>query len=86
MHSCSCPVEKQGNLNEAFFVKRELGPRDITLERNQWPASLPGFKETCIEVTTPLAVNMSPTLPVRQAGIPVFCPYRWKLDEWVHKH
>ena len=44
------------NLNEAFFVKRELpaGHPDIVSNRrfrgpNRWPEGLPGFRETVIE-------------------------------------
>jgi isopenicillin N synthase-like dioxygenase len=41
------PTREKGNLNEAFFVKRELGSRNITLDHNQWPSEVPGFRETC---------------------------------------
>src|SRR5258708_39332501 len=43
------------NLNEAFFVKRELPPGhpDLLSNRrfrgaNRWPANLPGFRETIV--------------------------------------
>jgi isopenicillin N synthase-like dioxygenase len=46
------------DLNEAFFVKRERGPDDplVRAKRrfagpNQWPAALPGFRETVIAYT-----------------------------------
>src|SRR5258705_13535536 len=46
------------DLNEAFFVKRERGPDDplVRAKRrfagpNQWPADLPGFRETVIAYT-----------------------------------
>eukprot|EP00164_Ancoracysta_twista_P002710 GFYU01003605.1.p1 GENE.GFYU01003605.1~~GFYU01003605.1.p1 ORF type:complete len:336 (-),score=65.64 GFYU01003605.1:799-1806(-) len=31
------PKRDKGNLNEAFLVKREHGPRDVTLDKNVWP-------------------------------------------------
>ena len=44
------------NLNEAFFVKRELPPDhpDVLANRrfrgaNRWPAGLPGFRETIVD-------------------------------------
>src|SRR4030095_4400772 len=46
------------DLNEAFFVKRERGPDDPLVRAgrrfagpNQWPASLPGFRETVLAYT-----------------------------------
>ena len=41
------PRREKGNMNEAFIVKRELGPRNITLESNPFPreADLPGFRQ-----------------------------------------
>ena len=44
------------NLNEAFFVKREMPPDhpDVLADRrfrgaNRWPAELPGFRETVVD-------------------------------------
>jgi isopenicillin N synthase-like dioxygenase len=46
------------DLNEAFFVKRERDPEDPLVRAgrrfagpNQWPASLPGFRETVLAYT-----------------------------------
>ncbi|HKA61459.1 MAG TPA: 2-oxoglutarate and iron-dependent oxygenase domain-containing protein [Methylomirabilota bacterium] len=46
------------DLNEAFFVKRERGPEDPLVRAgrrfagpNQWPASLPGFREAVLAYT-----------------------------------
>src|SRR5262249_6766561 len=46
------------DLNEAFFVKRERGPDDPLVRArrrfagpNQWPADLPGFRETVLAYT-----------------------------------
>ncbi len=40
------PARKKGNANEAFIVKRELGPRNVSLNDNQWPPEevIPGFR------------------------------------------
>jgi isopenicillin N synthase-like dioxygenase len=46
------------DLNEAFFIKRERGPDDPLVRAgrrfagpNQWPADLPGFRETVLAYT-----------------------------------
>ena len=41
------PKREKGNMNEAFIVKRELGPRNITLDSNPFPPEhlLPGFRQ-----------------------------------------
>jgi isopenicillin N synthase-like dioxygenase len=46
------------DLNEAFFIKRERGPDDPLVRAgrrfagpNQWPPSLPGFRETLLAYT-----------------------------------
>jgi isopenicillin N synthase-like dioxygenase len=46
------------DLNEAFFIKRERGPDDPLVRAgrrfagpNQWPQSLPGFRETLLAYT-----------------------------------
>ena len=40
------PKREKGNMNEAFIVKQEPGPRNITLDSNPFPkeSALPGFK------------------------------------------
>lgn len=62
------------NLNEAFFIKRELPPDhpDIRSDKrfrgaNQWPAGLPGFRETAIEycaVMEQLCLTITPIYAV----------------------
>lgn len=51
-------AEAKPDLNEAFFIKRERGPDDPLAKAgrrfagpNEWPADLPGFKETLLEYT-----------------------------------
>ena len=46
------------DLNEAFFIKRERGPDDPLVRAgrrfagpNQWPADLPGFRDTVLAYT-----------------------------------
>ena len=41
------PKREKGNMNEAFIVKQEPGPRNITLDTNPFPkeSALPGFKD-----------------------------------------
>ena len=41
------PKREKGNMNEAFIVKQEPGPRNITLDSNPFPeeSALPGFKD-----------------------------------------
>ncbi len=59
------PTRKKGNANEAFIVKREHGPRDVTLDKNQWPieSELPGFRsdvETYADAIENLARKLLP--------------------------
>jgi len=45
------PKREKGNMNEAFIVKQEPGPRNITLDSNPFPkeSALPGFKaQICV--------------------------------------
>src|SRR5690242_10753837 len=51
-------VNDKPDLNEAFFVKRERPPDDPLVRAgrrfagpNQWPASLPGFRDTLLAYT-----------------------------------
>ena len=41
------PKREKGNMNEAFILKQEPGPRNITLDSNPFPreSALPGFKD-----------------------------------------
>ncbi len=50
--------EAKPDLNEAFFIKRERGPDDPLAKAgrrfaglNEWPDSLPGFRETLLDYT-----------------------------------
>ncbi|SKA35779.1 Isopenicillin N synthase [Enhydrobacter aerosaccus] len=59
------------NLNEAFFVKRDLPldhPDVIANKRfrgaNQWPANLPGFRETIVEYCTAMERLSLSILPI----------------------
>ena len=40
------PARNKGNAHEAYIIKRELGPRNVSLDKNQWPREqdLPGFR------------------------------------------
>ena len=51
-------ADAKPDLNEAFFIKRERSPDDPLVRQgrrfagpNEWPANLPGFKETLLEYT-----------------------------------
>src|SRR5690348_3661430 len=59
------------NLNEAFFVKRDLPldhPDVIANKRfrgaNQWPANLPGFRETIVEYCHAMEALALSILPI----------------------
>ena len=59
------------DLNEAFFVKRERGPDDPLVRArrrfagpNQWPADLPGFRETVLAYTDAVDALGRRLLPV----------------------
>ena len=45
------PKREKGNMNETLIIKRELGPRNITLESNPFPddSKLPGFKKKVLD-------------------------------------
>mmetsp|Transcript_15241 Transcript_15241/g.21374 ORF Transcript_15241/g.21374 Transcript_15241/m.21374 type:complete len:351 (-) Transcript_15241:51-1103(-) len=53
MLNTKLPTRSKPNANEAFIVKREHGPRNITLDKNQWPDEelIPGFRKTVEEYT-----------------------------------
>ena len=64
-HNRKLPARKKGNANEAFIVKRELGPRNVSLDDNQWPAEqvLPGFRrnvESYADAIEGLAMKLLP--------------------------
>ena len=49
------PARPSKNYNSAFVVKREAGPRDVTLERMPWPdeaeqPSVRGVRQPAIEI------------------------------------
>jgi isopenicillin N synthase-like dioxygenase len=59
------PARKKGNANEALIIKRELGPRNVTLDKNPWPEEqdLPGFRqktELYAEAIEQLAMKLLP--------------------------
>ena len=63
------PKRKKGNMNETFIIKRELGPRNITLESNPFPdeSKLPGFKQQVLEYADcmeKLALSLLPVFAV----------------------
>lgn len=60
------PTREKGNLNEAFFVKRELGPRNIGLDQNLWPpqTTLPAFRRVCEQYTDALEQLAKALLPI----------------------
>lgn len=39
LNNYKLPARAKGNVNESFIVKREIGPRNITLDRMPWPQS-----------------------------------------------
>ena len=39
------PARSKGNANETYIIKREIGPRNVTLDKNSWPETLPGFRQ-----------------------------------------
>lgn len=54
-HAADISRNNKPNLNEAFFVKRDLAPDhpDVLANKrfrgaNQWPAALPGFRDTVV--------------------------------------
>ena len=63
------PKREKGNMNETFIVKRELGPRNITLESNPFPdeENLPGFKQNVLDYADAmekLALSLLPAFAV----------------------
>ena len=62
------PRREKGNMNEAFIVKRELGPRNITLESNPFPreTDLPGFRQQVLRLLAGLSQALPPALQVLQ--------------------
>ena len=64
------------NLNEAFFVKRDLAPDhpDVVADKrfrgaNQWPGDLPGFRETVVEYCDALEALASSLMPIYGAAL-----------------
>ncbi|CAJ1348616.1 unnamed protein product [Effrenium voratum] len=45
LHNRKLPKRAKGNVVEAFIVKRELGPRNITLDQMPWPQELPAWRQ-----------------------------------------
>jgi len=64
------------DLNEAFFIKRERGPDDPLVRAgrrfagpNQWPPSLPGFRETLLAYTDTVDALGRRLLPLCAAAL-----------------
>ena len=64
------------DLNEAFFIKRERGPDDPLVRAgrrfagpNQWPSSLPGFRETLLAYTDAVDALGRRLLPLCAAAL-----------------
>ena len=71
------PKREKGNMNETFIVKRELGPRNITLESNPFPdeGKLPGFKQNVLDYAhamEKLALSLLPSFAVALDLPPTF--------------
>jgi len=60
------PKREKGNMNEAFIVKQEPGPRNITLDSNPFPeeADLPGFKDQVLRYASAMESLALSLLPV----------------------
>jgi isopenicillin N synthase-like dioxygenase len=68
------PARTRGNANEAYIIKREIGPRNVTLDKNPWPPEeeLPGFRqkvEHYAQVIEHLAMQLLP-IYARALGMP----------------
>jgi isopenicillin N synthase-like dioxygenase len=89
------------NLNEAFFVKRDLPldhPDVIANKRfrgaNQWPAALPGFRETIVEYCDAMEGLALSILPIYAVALdlpadyftPAFCEpqYTLRMSHYPH--
>jgi len=60
------PARNKGNANEAFIIKRELGPRGVSLDKNQWPREqdLPGFRRQVENYATAVEGLAMKLLPI----------------------
>jgi len=60
------PKREKGNMNEAFIVKQEPGPRNITLDSNPFPkeSALPGFKTQVVRYAAAMESLALSLLPV----------------------
>jgi len=60
------PKREKGNMNEAFIVKQEPGPRNITLDSNPFPeeSALPGFKDQVLRYAAAMESLALSLLPV----------------------
>jgi len=60
------PARNKGNANEAYIVKRELGPRDVSLDKNQWPREqdLPEFRREVENYATAIEGLAMKLLPI----------------------
>ncbi len=65
LYNRKLPTRKKGNANEAFIVKRESGPRNVSLDDNQWPhdrqvAGFRGHVETYADAMEDLTRKLLP--------------------------
>jgi isopenicillin N synthase-like dioxygenase len=60
------PKREKGNMNEAFIVKQEPGPRNISLASNPFPpeSALPGFRQQVLACAAGLEELATSLLPV----------------------
>ncbi|GGC51204.1 2OG-Fe(II) oxygenase [Siccirubricoccus deserti] len=78
---------KKPNANEAVFFKRELPPDhpDVLAGRrfrgvNQWPAALPGFRETALEYSAAMETLGRRLVPIYAAALNL--PHDWFDDKF----
>lgn len=59
------PKREKGNMNETILFKRELGPRNITLDSNPFPPEhlLPGFRQQVLDYTSAIEKLAMKLLP-----------------------
>jgi isopenicillin N synthase-like dioxygenase len=81
-------VNTKPNLNEAFFVKRERNPDDPAVKSgarfkgmNQWPADLPGFRETIVDYCDAMEALALSLLPVYATALDL--PTDWFARHFV---
>ncbi len=61
LHERKLPRRAVGNANEAFLIKTD---HHLSFDDNQWPADLPGFRETVESYATAIAALAQSLLPL----------------------